>query len=167
MTAGAAALKVSPGVLLWRGCLDRGAQEELTAEVVGRTKLAPFYRPRMPRSGKSFSVEETNFGTHGWFSDESGYRYETLHPVTKLPWPDIPLSLVALWHAVGNYAAAPECCLLNLYRNGARMASTRIAMKRRSMRLSFPFRLATPPIFASAEFRAAIAQRVSRCTRAM
>lgn len=121
MTAGTAALKVSPGVLLWRCCLDRTAQEELTVEVAGRTQRAPFYRPCMPRSGKPFSVEETNFGSHGWFSDERGYRYEAMHPVTKLPWPDIPVSLVTLWHAVGDYAAAPECCLVNLYRNGARM----------------------------------------------
>ncbi|HLY05744.1 MAG TPA: alpha-ketoglutarate-dependent dioxygenase AlkB [Rhizomicrobium sp.] len=121
MTPGAARVKVSPGVFLWRGCLDRAAQDELIADVADRTKHAPFYRPRMPRSGKPFSVEETNFGSHGWFSDESGYRYERVHPVTKLPWPDIPISLVTLWHAVGNYAAAPECCLVNLYRNGARM----------------------------------------------
>ena len=75
----------------------------------------------MPRSGRFFSVEETNFGSHGWFSDESGYRYEATHPVTKLAWPEIPELLVRMWHALGKYPARPECCLVNLYRNGARM----------------------------------------------
>jgi alkylated DNA repair protein (DNA oxidative demethylase) len=101
--------------------MDRTAQERLIAEVAARAERAPFYRPRMPRSGKSFSVEETNFGSHGWFSDESGYRYEREHPVTQRPWPKIPELLVRVWHAVGNYAAPPECCLVNFYRNRARM----------------------------------------------
>jgi DNA oxidative demethylase len=114
-------LRVSPGVTLWPGFLDCAAQVQMVAEVGARTERAPFYRPRMPRSGKSFSVEETNFGSHGWFSDASGYRYEATHPVTKLPWPEIPELLVRLWHAVGKYAAPPECCLVNLYRDGARM----------------------------------------------
>src|SRR5205085_11561462 len=114
-------LGVSPGVTLWPGFLDRAVQLQVVAEVGARTERAPFYRPRMPRSGKPFSVEETNFGSHGWFSDESGYRYMAAHPVTKLPWPEIPELLVRLWHAVGNYAAPPECCLVNLYRANARM----------------------------------------------
>lgn len=75
----------------------------------------------MPRSGKPFSVEETNFGTLGWFSDESGYRYEATHPVTQRPWPDIPEALVQLWRAVGNYPEPPQCCLVNRYHKGARM----------------------------------------------
>lgn len=107
--------------MLWRGYLDRAAQEELISDVAQRTKVAPFFRPRMPRSGKPFSVEQTNFGSHGWFSDESGYRYEATHPLTKLRWPEIPESLVALWRKVSRYAAPPECCLVNLYRDGARM----------------------------------------------
>lgn len=114
-------LTVSPGVTLWPGYLDRPAQEELIADVAQRTNAAPFFRPRMPRSGKPFSVEQTNFGSHGWFSDENGYRYEASHPLTKLRWPEIPESLIALWRTVSGYAAPPECCLLNLYRDRARM----------------------------------------------
>jgi len=119
--ANSSGLSVSPGVRLWPGYLDRAAQERLIAEVAVRTERAPFYRPRMPRSGKSFSVEETNFGGHGWFSDASGYRYVRTHPVSGGPWPEIPELLVQLWHALGEYAAPPECCLVNLYRDGARM----------------------------------------------
>lgn len=74
----------------------------------------------MPGSGKPFSVEETNFGPLGWVSDKSGYRYQPHHPVTGKPWPAIPEALAALWDEI---AASPpaECCLVNLYRAGARM----------------------------------------------
>jgi len=121
MMPNSSGLGVSPGVRLWSGYLDGVAQKQLIAEVAARIDRAPFYHPRMPRSGKAFSVEETNFGSHGWFSDESGYRYIRTHPLTEGPWPEIPELLLRLWHALGKYAAPPECCLVNLYRDGARM----------------------------------------------
>ena len=82
---------------------------------------APFYRPVMPGSGKAFSVEETNFGPLGWVSDKSGYRYQATHPVTGKPWPAIPQTLLALWDEIAGDAGSPQCCLVNLYRAGARM----------------------------------------------
>jgi alkylated DNA repair protein (DNA oxidative demethylase) len=75
----------------------------------------------MPGSGKQFSAEETNFGPLGWVSDRSGYRYEVRHPVLGTPWPSIPPMLLELWEAATEGAAAPECCRVNLYREGARM----------------------------------------------
>jgi alkylated DNA repair protein (DNA oxidative demethylase) len=86
-----------------------------------RARQAPFYRPEMPGSGKPFSVEETNFGPLGWVSDRKGYRYQAQHPVTGKPWPDIPASLTALWDEIAH-AQPPQCCLVNLYRAGARMS---------------------------------------------
>jgi alkylated DNA repair protein (DNA oxidative demethylase) len=112
---------VSPGVMLWSGYFDHAAQEELLSEVLARAARAPFYCPRMPRSGTPFSVKETNFGPLGWYSDETGYRYEARQPATKRPWPDIPESLQRVWHAAGGYRAPAECCLVNLYRDRARM----------------------------------------------
>jgi DNA oxidative demethylase len=82
---------------------------------------APLYRPTMPKSGKPFSVEETNFGELGWVSDTSGYRYQTTHPATLAPWPSIPATLLALWDATTRGAAPPQCCLVNFYRGAARM----------------------------------------------
>jgi alkylated DNA repair protein (DNA oxidative demethylase) len=108
-------------VFLWPGYFGREAQVQLLAEIEARTSCAPLYRPRLPRSGAPFSVEETNFGSFGWYSDQAGYRYETTHPSTKRPWPDIPGALLQLWQAVGDYRAGPECCLVNWYRDGARM----------------------------------------------
>lgn len=90
------------------------------AAVLAGTELAPFYRPTMPVSGKFFSVEETNFGPLGWVSDKSGYRYQRTHPLTASPWPDFPPIPVDLWREIAD-APDPECCLVNLYRAGARM----------------------------------------------
>ena len=114
-------LEIAPGVTYWPGVLDVSAQAALVNDVFARVKEAPFYRPAMPGSGKAFSVEETNFGPLGWISDKSGYRYQPHHPVTGAPWPDIPPLLLALWNGAVSAAVAPECCLVNLYRAGARM----------------------------------------------
>ena len=114
-------LALAEGVTLWPGYLDRRQQNDLVAEICSQIAEAPFYRPRMPRSGQTFSVEETNFGSLGWYSDISGYRYEKLHPVSGRPWPPIPERLIRIWHALTDCPADPECCLVNLYRSGARM----------------------------------------------
>ncbi len=115
------ALALAPGVSVWREKLGRDAQKNLVAAVFALAAEAPFYRPRMPRSGAAFSVEETNFGPLGWFSDKEGYRYLEKHPYTEKPWPAIPAALLSLWHETTGYGASPECCLVNLYRAGARM----------------------------------------------
>ena len=114
-------VEIGPGVVLWRERLDRAAQSAMLEAVFARVEQAPFYRPVMPKSGAPFSVEETNFGALGWVSDRDGYRYAKAHPVTGKPWPDIPPALLALWDEVAGYAAPPECCLVNLYRGGAKM----------------------------------------------
>jgi DNA oxidative demethylase len=113
-------LDVAPGIILWREKFSRSAQEELLQDILAREKRAPFYRPVMPGSGKAFSVEETNFGSLGWVSDKAGYRYQETHPATAMPWPAIPQTLLALWDEITG-APPPQCCLLNLYRAGARM----------------------------------------------
>lgn len=114
-----AALKIAPGVTLWRTRLDRAAQRALLDDVLARA--APFYRPVMPGSGRPFSVEETNLGALGWVSDRHGYRYLPADPATGTPWPPIPDMLIDLWNETTGYPAPPECCLVNLYRDGARM----------------------------------------------
>jgi len=118
-----AKLEVAPGVALWREWFDRNAQKALVETVFALAQRAPFYKPVMPKSGKPFSVEETNFGTLGWMSDAGGYRYQATHPVTGEAWPPIPDVLLALWRAVAGYPSLPECCLVNLYRDGAKMGA--------------------------------------------
>lgn len=116
-------LEIAPGVVLWREWFDRAAQRALVETVFELAKTAPFYKPVMPKSGKAFSVEETNFGILGWMSDKNGYRYQGTHPLTGEVWPAIPDVLLDVWRAVANYPALPECCLVNLYRCGAKMGA--------------------------------------------
>ena len=116
-------LEVAPGVVLWRERFDRASQVALVQTVFELASLAPFYKPVMPKSGKPFSVEETNFGTLGWVSDRDGYRYQAAHPRTGETWPAIPDALLDLWRDVAGFPTLPECCLVNLYRDGAKMGA--------------------------------------------
>jgi alkylated DNA repair protein (DNA oxidative demethylase) len=103
---------------------DRAAQEALIAEVIAAIEAAdtPFYRPTMPKTGAPLSAEMTNLGPLGWLTDkERGYRYEPRHPVTGKPWAALPPALRLLWEEVSGYPAPPEACLVNLYREGARL----------------------------------------------
>jgi alkylated DNA repair protein (DNA oxidative demethylase) len=103
---------------------DRTAQRALLKEVLAAVEAAnaPFYRPSMPKSGAPLSVEMTNMGPLGWVTDkDKGYRYEPRHPVTNKPWPAIPKTLLRLWEEVADFPAPPEACLVNLYRDGARL----------------------------------------------
>jgi alkylated DNA repair protein (DNA oxidative demethylase) len=103
------------------GYLNRPGQEALLAalrEVVAR---APFYTPRMPKTGKPMSVRMTNCGPLGWVTDEGGYRYQPAHPETGEPWPPIPDILVRAWREVGGYPHPPQSCLINYYGSDAKM----------------------------------------------
>jgi DNA oxidative demethylase len=113
-------LTIAPDIFLWRGKFSPLQQRQLLDDVTERLKQAPLYRPVMPSTGKSFSVEESNFGALGWVADKTGYRYQPLHPVTGAPWPAIPPALLDLWDEI-NAPPPPDCCLVNLYRAGAKM----------------------------------------------
>ena len=113
-------LAIAPGVHLWRERFSVAEQKALLDDVLTRLNEAPLYRPVMPKTAKPFSVEESNFGALGWVSDKGGYRYQATHPATGRAWPAIPSLLLALWAEI-NDGPAPECCLVNLYRPGAKM----------------------------------------------
>jgi alkylated DNA repair protein (DNA oxidative demethylase) len=114
-------IALAAGVRLWRDRISADAQRELVAEIFARSQAAPFYRPTMPRTDRPFSVEETNFGPLGWYSDRHGYSYRSAHPYTDQPWPHLPADLLTLWEALTGYPQPPQCCLVNLYRGEARM----------------------------------------------
>lgn len=113
-------LTIAPGVSLLRETFSPLQQQALLADVLERLELAPLYRPIMPGTGKAFSVEESSFGKLGWVADKTGYRYQPTHPVTGRAWPDIPPALLDLWGQI-NDGPAPESCLVNFYREGAKM----------------------------------------------
>jgi alkylated DNA repair protein (DNA oxidative demethylase) len=113
-------IAIAPDVFLWREKFSPLQQKHLLDDVMERLKQAPLYRPVMPGTAKPFSAEESNFGPLGWVSDKNGYRYQPSHPVTGAPWPSIPQPLLDLWAEI-NPPPEPECCLVNLYRAGAKM----------------------------------------------
>jgi alkylated DNA repair protein (DNA oxidative demethylase) len=68
------------------------------------------------------SVRMTNCGPLGWVTDqERGYRYQSTNPVTGIPWPPMPQTLLDLWQEVADYAFPPEACLVNYYAGDAKM----------------------------------------------
>lgn len=115
------AVTLAPGLIHHPGWLARGEQEELLAALRDVARAAPLFTPRMPRTGKPFSVRMTNCGSLGWVSDVAGYRYQPTHPETGAPWPAIPALALAAWRALSGYAHDPEACLVNHYVAGARM----------------------------------------------
>jgi alkylated DNA repair protein (DNA oxidative demethylase) len=109
------------GFRLISGYLDPPAQDALAAAVAAVLERAPLYTPRMPGSGKPFSVRMSNCGALGWVSDEAGYRYQPTHPETGRPWPPIPRILLEAWQDLADYPHPPEACLVNFYGPATRM----------------------------------------------
>ena len=113
---------MTDGFRLLPGYLDRAAQVSLVDALRAAEAEAPFFVPRMPRTGKPFSVRMTNLGPLGWVSDkDGGYRYQATHPETGKPWPPIPDMVLDVWRAVSGYPHDPEACLVNRYEPTAKM----------------------------------------------
>jgi alkylated DNA repair protein (DNA oxidative demethylase) len=108
-------LRISPGYL------DPQAQTALLAALRDVFEAAPLYTPRMPKSGRPFSVRMSNCGPLGWVSDEAGYRYQPTHPETGQPWPPMPQILLKAWDELARYPHPPEACLINFYAATAKM----------------------------------------------
>ncbi len=102
--------------------LSTDAQRALVEDIRAVVADAPLFTPRMPRTGKEMSVRMTNCGSLGWVTDKDrGYRYQTMHPLTGKPWPPIPDMLLKLWEEFSGYLHPPEACVVNFYRDSAKM----------------------------------------------
>ena len=107
------------GVEIRRGALSPEEQAALLADLRAVAKIAPPFSP-ITGWGKPMSVRITAAGRYCWFSDRRGYRYIETHPRTERPFPPIPALALAAWRAFET-RADPDCCLINHYREGARM----------------------------------------------
>ncbi|HRD28497.1 MAG TPA: alpha-ketoglutarate-dependent dioxygenase AlkB [Caulobacter sp.] len=114
-------MKDLSGFTLLPGRLDPAAQEALVETVLAAARGAPFHRQVTP-GGKAMSVEMTGLGPLSWVTDARGYRYEARHPLTGRPWPPMPPVLQELWAELVDPAVPADACLVNLYRESARMA---------------------------------------------
>ena len=113
-------INVLPGFDLWPARLDPKAQADLTRLTLAALEVAPPARYDTAY-GKAMSVAMSAFGPLGWTSDKAGYRYADRHPGTGAPWPAMPQALLNLWAALGDPQTPPDSCLINLYRDEARM----------------------------------------------
>lgn len=113
-------MKDLSGFTLLPGRLDPAAQAALVAAVLEAADAAPFRRQETP-GGKVMSVAMTGLGPLSWVSDGAGYRYEARHPGTGAPWPPMPAILRDLWAELADPAVPADACLVNLYREGAKM----------------------------------------------
>jgi DNA oxidative demethylase len=116
-----ASIEIAPGAVHYPAYLDRVAQEALRDDLREIVRAAPLFQPRMPRTGKAFSVRMTNCGPLGWVSDIDGYRYQPRHPDTGAPWPDMPWIALKAWAELATGAPPPQACLVNFYDATARM----------------------------------------------
>ncbi|MGR3321754.1 MAG: alpha-ketoglutarate-dependent dioxygenase AlkB family protein [Pseudooceanicola sp.] len=107
------------GVAIHKGFLDGPAQAEMLADIRRVAAAAPLFSPET-RWGKKMSVAMTSAGKYGWYSDRRGYRYERRHP-SGVDWPPIPDTVLSVWRDLVSDARDPDCCLVNFYREGARM----------------------------------------------
>jgi alkylated DNA repair protein (DNA oxidative demethylase) len=114
-------ITLTPGLTYYPDYLNRPAQERLLSSLREITRQAPLYTPRMPRTGKPFSVRMTNCGPLGWVSDVEGYRYQPTHPETGRPWPAMPDQVLRAWEELSDYPHPPDACLVNFYEPTARM----------------------------------------------
>jgi alkylated DNA repair protein (DNA oxidative demethylase) len=100
-------------------------EAELVADLRNVVTQAPF-RHMMTPGGHQMSVAMTNCGNFGWVTDRTGYRYDTIDPVSGKPWPAIPPTFLMLAEAAAAEAGfvgfAPQACLVNRYVPGAKMS---------------------------------------------
>jgi DNA oxidative demethylase len=109
------------GLRYYPGYLDRDGQRAIIADISSAIAEAPYFTPVMPRTGRPLTVRMANLGPLGWVSDRAGYRYQATHPETAKPWPPIPDRVLRIWRKVADYPHEPEACLVNYYREGAKM----------------------------------------------
>ncbi len=108
------------GFFLHPAALAPNEQADLVTDVLARISAAPFYHAATPGGGR-MSVAMTNLGPLGWVSDVSGYRYQSMHPITEASWPALPPILERLWRRYTGRSDSPDACLVNRYDAAARM----------------------------------------------
>lgn len=119
----AATIAVGDGAVLLRGWAAARAPQWVAAvqQVVAQAPFRVMERP----GGAPLSVAMSNCGAWGWVSDAQRYHYSHLDPASGQPWPAMPEFLraqaVAAAADAGYPGYAPDACLLNRYRPGARL----------------------------------------------
>ena len=115
---------LAPGAAVLRGFAAK-RESALLAAIRAIEARSPF-RHMVTPGGFEMSVAMTNCGTAGWVTDRSGYRYQTLDPLSGAPWPAMPSTFLALAEeaasAAGFATFVPDACLINRYEPGAKLS---------------------------------------------
>ena len=120
----AARERIAEDALLLGGAASAEAPALLTAlqPVIAQ---AP-WRHMVTPGGLTMSVAMSNCGQVGWVSDRRGYRYDSIDPDSRRPWPPMPLvlqQLAARAAAMAGFAGfEPDACLVNRYAPGTRLS---------------------------------------------
>lgn len=97
----------------------------LLADLASVIQASPF-RHMVTPGGFTMSVAMANCGALGWVTDDKGYRYTGLDPLSHQPWPTMPDSFIQLAQHAASEAGfnhfSPDACLINQYQAGARMS---------------------------------------------
>ena len=115
---------LAPGaMILRRFALSRAAA--LLAGIDEVAAVSPF-RQMVTPGGYTMSVAMTNCGKLGWTTDDRGYLYAPVDPMTGSVWPPMPAVFQALCHdaavAAGYADFTPDACLVNRYAVGAKLS---------------------------------------------
>lgn len=115
---------LAPGaMILRRFALSRAAA--LLAGIDEVAAVSPF-RQMVTPGGYTMSVAMTNCGKLGWTTDDRGYLYAPVDPMTGSAWPPMPAVFQALCHdaavAAGYADFSPDACLVNRYAVGAKLS---------------------------------------------
>lgn len=115
---------LADGALVLRGFAAPQAGALLDA-IAAITAISPL-RHMTTRGGYVMSVAMSNCGRLGWVTDETGYRYATVDPLTARPWPAMPAWFARLARQAAQAAGfadfAPDACLINRYDVGTRLS---------------------------------------------
>lgn len=113
-----------PGAVLMPG--HALPQARALLELVETVFAAAPARRWLTPGGRRMAVAMSNCGALGWVSDERGYRYSPVDPLSGQPWPPMPARFGDLARAAAAAAGfadfAPDACLLNRYEPGTRLS---------------------------------------------
>ena len=115
---------LAPGAVVLRRLAVADAAT-LLRDIEAVAALSPF-RHMVTPGGYTMSVAMTGCGGLGWTTNNRGYLYSPVDPVTHRPWPPIPEAFHALCCeaaiAAGYPDFQPDAYLINRYAPGAKLS---------------------------------------------
>lgn len=114
---------IAPGSLLLGGFALKWAKT--LVQIIHNLEFISPFRHMLTPGGKTMSVAMSNCGHFGWITDQKGYRYSSIDPVTGRKWPPLPPDFLTLARLAASEAGyddfMPDACLINRYSPGAHL----------------------------------------------